>query len=387
MKIMLKAHTRFMLTLLILLATLSITSVSAQSPNVGRLRIARFQSPRQVAPNNVFMVSLDVEYAVRENATMRAAIYRTADDSQLWQSEVTKIAGGGDRVWDIKLSTPPTETVMQLSAYAYFQENGVWKYYNDTLNGPGSRQISIKVAKNANMQIDLGVGGIQLTVGNLSEKTSPIGSMMITLPVGNSYTISLPQTVELGNSTRVVFQRWNDGNNQTQRPVLLDGDVKLVGSYRTQYQLRVASILSNYSYTRWVDAGSNVTLQAVNNATMGWPLAALDLKYTFTGWSGDVTSPSLGISFMMNSPKTINANFSIDYRPLVLPAIFAAGLLGAIVLALLRRRIGTRTQDEPEAEPADPSLRCKNCDSEVEEDWEHCIKCGAKLGTSETVDQ
>jgi len=379
---------RFTLILLIILVTLSIsiTSLSAQSPNVGRLRIARFQSLRQVAPNNVFLVSLDVEYAVRENATMRAAIYRTADNSQLWQSDVTKIAGGGDKLWNIKLSAPPTETMIQLSAYAYFQDDdGVWKYYNGTLNGPGSRQISIKIAKNANMQIDLGLGGVQFTVGNLSEKTSPEGSMMITLPVGYSYTISLPQNVELGNSTRIVFQRWNDGNNQTQRSVLLDGDVHLGGSYRTQYQLRVASILPNYSYTKWVDVGSNVTLQAVSTTPLGWSLGPLNLEYNFTGWSGDVTSPSLEIRFKMNSPKTINANFSIDYRPLILPAIFAAGILGTIILALLRRKMGTtKTHDEPEAEPA--ALRCKNCGNEVEEDWTHCIQCGAKLGTSVSVD-
>ncbi len=386
MKHMSRSERRLTLSLLILLVTLSlnITSLSAQSPNVGRLRIARFQSPRQVAPNSLFLVSLDVEYAVRENATMRAAIFRTADNSQLWQSDVTKIAGGGDKVWDIKLSAPPVETMMQLSAYAYFQDNGVWKYYNGTLNGPGSRQISIKVAKNANMQIDLGVGGVQFTVSNMPEKTSPEGSMVITLPVGDSYTISLPQSVELGNSTRVVFQRWNDGDNHTQRSVLLDGDVNLAGSYRTQYQLHVASILPNYSYTKWVDAGANVTLQAVSTASMGWSLGPLNLMYNFTGWSGDVNSQSLEIRFTMNSPKTVNANYSLDYRPLTLPTIFLAGILGTIILALLRRKMGSGAHHEPEAEHA--VLRCKNCESEVEEDWKHCIQCGAKLGEPVSVD-
>jgi hypothetical protein len=266
-------------------------------------------------------------------------------------------------------------------------DSGVWKYYNDTLYGPGYTQTQIKVARNANIQIELGVPGIQLAVGNRTERTSQTGREVITLPVGTTYMVSVPSIVQFENSTRILFRTWNDGDNQTQRTILLDGDMRLVGSYRTQYLLRVASTVSNYSYTKWYDADSNVQLQA-KLTSMIWPLESIGLKYDFAGWSGDVNSQSPEINFTMNSPKTINANYSLDYGPLIIPTIVAAGLVGAAVLGLLRRRNADQAHGKPEARTPGSNLTCKNCGKNVEENWTHCISCGAKLGSpSETVEQ
>jgi hypothetical protein len=40
-------------------------AVVSAAPNVGMLRVASFQCPRQVAPGAAVIVSLDVEYAVQ----------------------------------------------------------------------------------------------------------------------------------------------------------------------------------------------------------------------------------------------------------------------------------------------------------------------------------
>jgi hypothetical protein len=384
MRLMHGARLRSTLTMLTLLVTFSCSTlaVSAQSPNVGLLRVAGIRCPRQVAPGSAFSIELDVEYAVREGSTIRAAIFRISNNAsdQLWQSSTMNVTGGGDKIWTIKLVAPPADATIRLSAYAYYLDNGAWRFFNDTLSGPGNLQVFIKVAKNANLEIELGIAGIQFTVGNLTQKTSPTGGAITTLPVGQNYTLSLPQIVDLGNSTRVVFGKWTDGSNQSSRAVLLDGDVNLVASYRTQCLLRVNSILPNYSYAKWYDAGSNVTLQAINTTFMSGQLEFLGLKYNFAGWSGDVNSPSLSISFTLNSPKTINANFSIDYRPLVVPAIFAVGLIGGAILFLLKRKRNTQAVTEEQSKGS--GLRC-----EIEADWTHCVRCGAKLRASEAVDQ
>lgn len=373
-----RIHVLFLLTLLSFG-----TPVAAQAPNVGILHVVVFQSPRQVAPNSIFSVKFDVEYAVRENATIRAAIFGGAGQSDLiWQSDSLYVSGGGDKIWIINITAPPTEGALQLSAYAYYRDGNQWKFLNDTDHQSSYKQISIRVAKNANLLIQLNVPDLQLTVGNVTEKTSQAGDIAITLPVGKTYTISVPSVLQLQNSTQLVFRRWDDGINQSKRVILLDGDVKLVGSYKAQYLLHLNSIVSSYSYTKWYDADSKVTLQSLNSIPMNWPLGQLGLKYAFQGWSGDVNSASSEVNLTMNMPKTINANFSIDLTPLIFPTIFAAGVAGALILIMLRRKT-PRTNDQPHEVAKSKSL-CQNCGEELEESWTHCIRCGAKLAP-ETV--
>jgi hypothetical protein len=183
--------------------------------------------------------------------------------------------------------------------------------------------------------------------------------------------------VEFQNSTRLVFNGWNDGNNQTQRSVVLDGNVELVGSYRTQNLLRVNSPVSSYS--EWYDAGSNAELHSPSSVPMNWPFDLLGLQYNFVGWTGDVNSRIADVNVTMNSPKTLNANFSADYSPLILPVVIACGVTGAVAFLMFRR---PRQSNGNKSE----TLRCGKCGEVVEnDDWTHCIRCGASLRDSESL--
>ena len=316
---MLSAAWKCTLIVAILVLSFGTVGVFAQEPILGRVRIASFVCPRQVAPDSVFSVSLDMEYEIRTSASVRAAIFGTMANAStpLWQSDVANVSMGGDKVWTINFTAPPTEGTIQLTAYAYYFENGTWQYYNDTVLGPGSRQVVIKVARNAVLQVELGVPGLELTLGNLSATTTPTGDVGVSLPVGMKYALSVPDVVQYQNSTRIIFDGWQDGNNQTSRIISVDEDSQLVGSYRTQYLLRVTSTVSNYSYEKWYDAGSNVTLQRLDSVPMVWPLGLLGGNYNFSGWSGDVNSRSGEVNFTMNSPKNISANFTINYGALI----------------------------------------------------------------------
>ena len=386
------------LTILLLLLIFSPTVTYAQEANVGLLRIAEFQIPKQVAPNGVFSVSLDVEYAIHgpENATIRSAIYDGSfignQSSPVWLSTHVKVAGGGDMVWNVSLTAPANEGVMQLTAIAYYLNGDTWQYFNDSLQGPGYEQVSVKVARTANLEIDLGEAGLQITVSNSTQQTSDSGSASIMLPVDETYYISVPTNVELKNSTRLIFSGWSDGNNSTGRSILLDGEVKVVGYYHSQYLLQVASPVSEYSYSKWYDAGSNITLSVNNTVPFNSPLDLIGLKYVFQGWTGDLNSRLNQVNVTMNSPKSVNVNFSVDYTPLVLPCILAVGIIGALILTMLRRR---RAAANPPSEPGEAveapeetdALMCSNCGKAIENEWKHCIHCGADLPGSRPVNQ
>jgi len=186
--------------------------------------------------------------------------------------------------------------------------------------------------------------------------------------------------VELQNSTRLVFRGWSDGSNKTQRTILLDGDSRLVGSYLVQYLLHENSIVSDYSHTSWYDAGANVSLH-VESSVGGF----LGLRYVFRGWSGDLGSTSTSVSLIMDKPKVVNADFVVDYSPLVIPIILVFGVVGGIFLAILIRRMPAPIEEDVSTEEV-PSKFCDGCGEPVEEDWTHCIHCGRVLGSPESVD-
>lgn len=368
-----------MLIVVILILSFFTLGVFADEQSLGRVRIASFTGPRQVAPASTFSMSLDIEYEVRTTATIRAAIFGGLSNASapLWQSEITNVTGGGDKVWTSNFTAPPVEGTIQFSAYAYYLDNGVWKFYNDPILGPGYSQVTIKVSQHATLQIDMGVPRLAVTLGNNSDTTTQEGDLNVTLAVGVPYSLSVPSELEFQNSTRIVFNGWQDGSNQSQRMITLTGDMKLVGSYREQYLLIVTSTQSSSPYQKWCDIGSNVTLQGADLVPASWFLTIFGGRYVFSRWSGDVNSRSNEISLTMNSPKTITANFSIKYGYLIVfPIVIASGIVGeAVLLAIRRKKRGQGIG------PSTNSPTCPNCGEVVEEGWEHCIHCGNDLGS------
>jgi hypothetical protein len=374
--------------IVVLILCISTTRVSGDEPNVGILRVDSFQVPKEVAPNSFFSAIVDVVYAIHgpENATIRAAIYRNDVDhsNPLWESDSQIVSAGGERIWNVSLASPSTEGYLKLTAYAYFLEQGAWRFYNNSINGPGFSQAIIRIASEANLDVALGTAGLPVTIDNQTMKTSDKGEVQIILSVGKTHVLSVPPILEFQNASRIVFEGWKDGNNQTQRRVTLDGDIRLVGSYKIQYLLQVNSPVSPRS--DWYNVGSNVTLESPSLARTYWPLDLFGVTYRFVGWTGDITSQSRQINITINSPVTVEANFSVDYGPLIIPAIFAAGIAGSVVIALVKRRGNRKTATELKGQES--ASRCGKCGEAVDEDWAHCIRCGAVLGGgSESVEK
>ena len=364
-------------------------AVPAQSQNVGLLKIVNENYPRQVPPSDKFTVSVDVEYAVSTNATIRAVVVNgslNANGPELWHSASANIAGGGDKIWTFNLTSPSTEGAMLFTFIAYYySDNGTWAYFNDTTFGPGYAQIGIKVATLANLGIYLGYSNVQVSIGNVTIGTDAKGVATELLPVGRQYLIVVPPIVQFDNSTRFAFNSWEDGANETSRTWMLDGDTQLNATYRPQYLVQINSIVSTYSSSQWYNKGANLTLRAEDSVPMNWPLGELGLKYTFLSWSGGVNSQSTQVNVTVNGPMNISANFTADYSGLMILIIPVIGILGATALFVLRKRGG---KDIPAAnEPKSETTKvCPKCNESVETGWNNCIYCGAKLGSEAIQD-
>lgn len=374
------------------LSTAGLPGVMSQEeePNVGLLRIADVKHPRQVAPSAKISFAVDVEYAIRFNATVRSSLFEGAKGnlgSELWHSDPTLVSGGGDQIWPVNLTAPASEQEWTLTAFAYYLEDGQWKYYNDTDQGPGFAQTKVKIAPLATLEIDVGVPEATIDVDGAAQKTMASGNIKMQLPVGTNHQISVDSTLLLKNSTRLLFAGWDDGLSTPQRTVLLDGDTILKVLYKTQYLLIVNSIVPAYSYTSWYDAGSNVTLSTNAIVPATGILGALGIKYAFNGWSGDVASKALTINVTLNRPKTINADFTADYAPLVIPSILAAGILAGFIVAVFRVRGRAETEPAPleqeSGAQAPGGMYCNNCGQQVEESWTNCTHCGKPLRPSD----
>jgi len=358
--------------------------------NVGVLRVDQFSYPRQVAPSSSFQVTVDVEYGLygaNPSAIIRSAIFNGPINftTPLWQSDMVNVSYVGDKIWNVTLTAPSSEGYLNLTAYAFYLENGAWKYYNNSLGGPGFSEATIKVGKISNLDVHVGAPGVSVSINGETVTTSATGDAKVDVPLNSVATVGVPSTIDFQNSTRGIFSNWNDANTQPQRDVTIDGDTMLIANYTVQYLLRINSPSSSEA---WYDKGSIVTLSANASLPMNWPLNLFGIQGQFAGWSGDVQTSSMQANLTMDGPKTVNANYSVDYTPLIVPVIVAAGaivLIASVILLFLRRGRTEATVSETAAATATQTTTeaetpvCPNCGKPIEKEWAHCIKCGAKL--------
>lgn len=386
--------------------------------NVGILRMS-VQHHDFVAPSSQTSFIVEADYAVHDEANIKSILFSGTLNHlgpELWHSSPFSVIGPalGDAIWTVNLTSPPNNGPWQFTAIAYYQNVGAynpndpsvqnnatapnsWFFYNDTDNGPSYVEFTVRVSNPAQLLVDMGVTDVLVKAGDSSGKTASDGKAAFQVNVGQNVTVDVPSIVSLENSTQLVFQQWKDGKNSTDRTVLMGGDMKLIGVYKRQYLLQLESGVPGYPQSTWHDPGSVVMLQANSSIPMSWPLGALGFRYLFKSWilPNQVRSQATQINATVDMPMNITAEYAVDYRPLVLPGILAAGVGGAIILALMRRRFpaetnppeasvteaGDRNTDEEEPNTDTKNLTCANCGQTTETEWVYCTRCGKALST------
>src|SRR5439155_857191 len=133
------------------------------------------------------------------------------------------------------------------------------------------------------------------------------------------------QNVANGAGSRYHFSAWSGASTATtlSTSVTMSAPRSLTANYQLQYQLSLATAtnpatspsavaLSNVSGASdgdWFDSGTPVTLTATQNVANG-----AGSRYHFSAWSGASTATTLSTSVTMSAPRSLTANYQLQYQ-------------------------------------------------------------------------
>ncbi|HXZ90751.1 MAG TPA: hypothetical protein VEG61_06795 [Candidatus Dormibacteraeota bacterium] len=168
----------------------------------------------------------------------------------------------------------------------------------------------------------------------------PAGPVSIGVALGG-HNVTVPQLVNVSQSTRLRFDHWSDGYPSPLRSILVTNPTTLQADYLTQNLLTLIGGQGNATVSSWYDANKNATFSAAQSEPMS---GALGVRLLFQGWyeNGQLLTNSLAGTISMDKPHTLTALWRVDYS---IPAAIMLGIIAVLIIAylLVQRRNRTTT--------------------------------------------
>ena len=149
----------------------------------------------------------------------------------------------------------------------------------------------------------------QYYVTIISPTGSPTGSGWYN--AGQIATVGVQSTVEYANGTRQIFTGWNStalGHNPTAQ-IIVNAPTTLRAAWKTQYLVDVESLYGTTIGSGWYDAGT--TAPASVQSEIDYANAT---RRVFARWTGDSAGSSPNTTLLVNSPKTLSAQWLTEYE-------------------------------------------------------------------------
>jgi hypothetical protein len=166
------------------------------------------------------------------------------------------------------------------------------------------------------------------------------------------HNITVPELVNVTQSTRLRFDRWSDGYPTVVRNIIVTNDTTLKVVYVTQNLLTLVGVGQNSSSTAWYDANANATVSVNQYEPLSGVLGALGGRLSFEGWyeNGHLLSSSSTTNVTMSRPHALTAVWQVDYT---VPTEIAFSVIAVIVLIFLalRRRNAPHRERRTRAKP------------------------------------
>ena len=203
--------------------------------------------------------------------------------------------------------TPPwTASLGKHNITWIMDPDGVIEEWNETNN-----QMTKWLIIGYSLTVQTPYSGITVKIDGNWYSTKPDGSYQRYVSPG-FHSVEVPALVPLASWTQGLFVQWNDGNSSNVRSIFVDTDLTMTAEYVTQYYLTVKKNPSYVGATITGQGWYNNGTIAVANCTSLVP--GTTYRYVFVNWTGDAFGNSTTLQILMDSPKTVTANYKEQYN-------------------------------------------------------------------------
>jgi len=149
---------------------------------------------------------------------------------------------------------------------------------------------------------------LSVEVDGKTYKTGASGDVFITGLTFGAYTITVEVTKDLSLGERGVFMGWGDGEGSNPRTVIIYTNTNITALYRKQFFLTLNSE-APVNGSGWYDENRQADFKA--NPIIDYGNGTRRL---FSGWTGDYTGTDPTGAIAMTGPKSITANWKVQYQ-------------------------------------------------------------------------
>jgi hypothetical protein len=196
---------------------------------------------------------------------------------------------------------------------------------------PGS--ASSKLFKINLTAVALSVDAPPYVAVSIDGVTEPAGFVSIDVALGQ-HNITVPQFVNVSQSTRLRFDQWSDGNPSAHRIIMVTNSTYLKADYVIQNLLTLIGVQGNVTVSNWYDADENGTFSTSQYEPIPGVLGAFGVRQAFRGWyeNGRLLTDSPNGIISMDTPHTLTAFWQADYS---IPTELTLGIIALVIIILL----------------------------------------------------
>ncbi len=329
--------------MLLLFTTLQVNQVAAVGVEA---RVVSIQYPTRVIPAKQFQVVVVANYS--DSFLVDVGIWDPqASDMVQSVTLISSPTGPGPASFTFQLTAPSTEEAWNLTALTRVWFHNAW--YQDPIGG--AQPFTVTIGGPARPVLTLSIRGVDssITVDGTSYQLNRTKSLPLQLSPG-FHTLEANQTVTEVQGQRYVFVGWSDGVQSNLRQIVLAQDTSLEALYRTEFYLAVNSNVNKVSGSGWYEQGSQASFGVDPSYTETSWFGYVTYQYEFSHWSGDSSSTNNISLIIMNSPKTVDAEWVLTKKTLDPIVIAYVILLACLPLAARTVYLRSRRENETRTE-------------------------------------
>jgi hypothetical protein len=340
------------LTLVLTALIIPVSSVYAQTTSISNLAY-----PANTVTSGTATVSFDLTYSGLTSTDILAAFVYDKGTSTyadgtasstpnpcISTATVAELNGKAVCAWILSSSSGVEHVTFNIA----FSGSHIQTYDFTAVGGVDTTSGGIKVVYSSLSTQDFSVKAgstWELTITmTFPVAVSVDGSTTATNPVEllpGTHSVSVPALVQLDNTSRLKFARWDDGSTQPNRTLNVQADTTIEATFVKQYLLNLTSPPVIAMGSGWYDEGSTAHFSVPATVPAPGVLGGFGAKLAFAGWyeNGNRVSGSSDGQIAMLSAHSLTAQWTTDYTmPIIILVGVAAVAVGAFLAIILRGR-------------------------------------------------